>query len=352
MSRALITGASGFIGGHLVQALVRRGTEVRCLVRPSSQTDLLEQLDVELFDGNVNEPERLNEAARGVDVVYHLAGLTAAFRTADLMRVNEQGTENVYRACAQQESPPVVVSLSSLAAAGPSPRGSMRTEADRPSPVSLYGRSKRAGEVVAQKWAGDVPTTIIRPAIVFGPRDRMTLSMFQPVAWMGMHPVPGLGLTELSLIHVSDLVDLIVRAAERGERLTPADDVGDEQGRGYYFACCDEHPNYRDLGRMMAGAMDRGLIWLPLPFPIPQIGAGVNEVIARVQKQPPGFSIDKLRDAIVWSWACSSDKACRQLEWSTSSSLQGRLRETVEWYVNQGWLSIYFRPTERRKPIF
>src|SRR5205823_4142629 len=117
--------------------------------------------------GDVTEPDSLPAAVAGVDVVYNLAGLTKALRTSDQTRVNGSGVDHLAKLCAAQESPPVHVLVSSIAAGGPTPRGKLRYESDEPAPISNYGRSKREGEISAGRWANRVPTTIVRPGVVF-----------------------------------------------------------------------------------------------------------------------------------------------------------------------------------------
>ena len=200
MATALITGASGFIGGHLAQALVSRGQSVRCLVRRTSRVDHLPPRGVELVYADLAHPVDLEKAVAGVDVVYHLAAMTCALRPADLMRVNGHGTYHVARACASQATPPVHVYISSVAAGGTSRSGERRNESQRPAPVSDYGRSKRAGELAAAMWARHVPTTIVRPGIVFGARDRELLPVFHAIAHLGIHFYPGFVPQPLSWI--------------------------------------------------------------------------------------------------------------------------------------------------------
>src|SRR5688572_24591379 len=182
MRRSLVTGSSGFIGSHLVEALRSRGEKVRCLVRGTSRREILERLGVEFAEGDVTRPETLAAAVQGVDVVYNLAGLTCALRAEDQSQVNGTGVENLARACAACDVPPVHVLVSSVAAAGPAPRNRLRLESEPPRPISNYGRSKRAGELAAEKYADRVPTTILRPGAVFGERDRLMFPMFQSVA--------------------------------------------------------------------------------------------------------------------------------------------------------------------------
>lgn len=146
MAKILITGANGFIGAHLLQELVARGHDVTCLVRRCSVLERIRRLAVRLIQGDITDRDSLPAAVAGQEVVFQLAGCMRALRTEQFFEVNEQGLRNVAWACARQSTPPVLVAVSSLAAAGPSFSGRPRTESDRPAPVSYYGRSKWAGE--------------------------------------------------------------------------------------------------------------------------------------------------------------------------------------------------------------
>jgi nucleoside-diphosphate-sugar epimerase len=340
MARALVTGASGFIGLHLAGALCARGDEVTALVRRTSDTARLESLGVRLAYGDVTRPESLASAVTGQSVVYHLAGLTRSLQTKPLYEVNEQGVRNVAQACAEQREPPVLVVVSSLAAAGPSPGDRLRTEGDPPSPVSHYGRSKRAGEEAAEAFADRVPITIVRPPIVFGEGDKATFQMFKAVARSGIHLVPGFAPRRFSLIHAADLTELLIRAAEQGTRLSPAS--RGEQGPGtpgYYFAACDEHPTYYELGRMIGRSLGRRRT-LAIPFAPAVVWAvgAVGDLIGAARGNPVVMNLDKAREATAGSWACSPEKAQAELGFSVPAPLDDRLRQTAEWYREQGWL--------------
>ena len=120
-------------------------------------------------------------------------------------------------------------------------------------PVSAYGRSKLAGEQAAAKYAARLSISIVRPPIVFGPGDRGVLEMFRPIARAGIHVVPGRGERRVSLIHVADLVEGLLLAAEKGERLHR----GGAPGQGVYFMAAEDEPTYAELGQAMAIALGR-----------------------------------------------------------------------------------------------
>jgi nucleoside-diphosphate-sugar epimerase len=337
MSKVLVTGASGFIGGHLAELLVRQGDRVRCLVRRSSQIEGLRDLDLELVYGDVTDAEAIAAAVRDVDVVYHVAGLTRAFRKEQFRKINEEGTANVAVACARQETPPVHIYVSSIAASGPIAKGQRRTEADPAAPVSNYGRSKLAGELAAVAHAAAVPTSIVRPGIVFGPRNLECFPIFKTIDRLGVHPVPGFRAPPLSYIQIDDLLNLLQRVAKSGARLPPT--ANQKPGHGYYYATTDEHPTYADFGRMVAHALGRTKTFVfPIAMPTLYVAATVNEAIARIRRRTDPFNLDKMREANVWSWACAPTRAQTELGFQPSATLDEHLAATVAWYRQHGWL--------------
>jgi dihydroflavonol-4-reductase len=332
----LVTGASGFIGPHLVRVLRREGRHVRCLVRRTSLTAPLVELGVELVVGDVTDAASLRGAVQGVDEVYHLAGVTKAFRPAGFVAVNETGTHHLATACAESVRQPVLVLVSSMAATGAAPAGRDRHEGDPPAPVSNYGRSKRAGELVAESFADRVPTTIIRPPIVFGEGDRDMLQMYVPIRWTGIHFVPSLATRRMSLVYASDLAEALLSAAERGARISAGNG---EPGRGYYFTAFDEQPSYAELGHMIGRALARRwTIAVPTPELIGWGLAGANELVARVRGTPGIVNFDKMREAAAGSWICSAARARKELGFSPTVPLMERLEQTARWYRDQRWL--------------
>jgi len=304
-----------FIGRHLVQRLIQRGDRVSCLVRATAHIDDLRSAGVRLITGDVTDRAGMGRAleASQAAIVFHLAGLTKALRADDFARVNAGGVESVAGACAARADPPVLVVVSSLAAAGPCAGGRSCVEGDLPKPVSAYGRSKQAGEQAAANYAAGVSISIVRPPIVFGPGDRGMLEMFRPIARWGIHVVPGRGACRFALIHVTDLVEGLLLAAEKGERLQP----GGSPGQGVYFVAAEDDPTYAELGQAMAAALENGrAAVVPMPRPLMRLAGLCGDALGRIRRRPGWVNSDKIAEALAGSWTCSSVKARTHLGWS------------------------------------
>jgi nucleoside-diphosphate-sugar epimerase len=254
-------------------------------------------------------------------------------------RVNAGGTRVLARACAALPNPPVLLYLSSVAAAGPTAIGRLRVESDPASPVSAYGRSKRAGELAVADVAERLPGTIVRPGVVFGPHSREMLPLFQNIQWTRIHLVPSLSPPPLSLIHVDDLVALMIRAAERGRRLPSRSADFAATGEGSYFACIDEFPDFGQLGRAIAASLGQPhIVVMPCIEPVAWTFAGCAQFASLVTRRSLTLNVDKMREALAESWACSNQAARHDLQFDPAFDLSNGLRDTTAWYREQGWL--------------
>jgi dihydroflavonol-4-reductase len=334
----LVTGASGFIGQHLVHRLIESGCRrVSCLVRATSGTEELRSAGAQLFTGDVTDRADMDRvlAASQPRIVFHLAGLLKALHPDDFLRVNAGGVESVAAACAECAEPPVLVVVSSLAAAGPCPADQPRVESEMATPVSAYGRSKLAAEQTAARYAAKVPITLVRPPIVFGSGDRAVLEMFRPIARWGFHVVPGLSPRRFSLIHVADLVEGLLLVSEKGERLSPEG----SPGQGVYFIATDDHPTYAQLGEAIAAALGKKRVTvLRLPGPLVRCIGLCGDAMTWIRRRPAWINSDKMTEALAGSWMCSSAKARADLGWHPAAALADRLRETAQGYRQAGWL--------------
>jgi nucleoside-diphosphate-sugar epimerase len=249
----------------------------------------------------------------------------------------------VAAACAARESPPTLVLVSSLAAAGPSSVDRPRVELDPPAPVSNYGRTKRAAETIAEEYAGRVPITIVRPPIVYGEGDRNMLSVYRPIHRLGVHVAFGVAHSRYSFIHVSDLAEALELCARRGRRLAPTTAQRNRNGaaagntQGYYFVAGEEQPTYGELGKLIGKALGRARVWVlrsPGPIMLYAVACGA-EAIARLRCEPHILNFDKAREARAGSWTCSAAVIRAELGFAPRAPLVERLRQTADWYLRQ-----------------
>src|SRR5207248_3276260 len=189
------------------------GHTVRALVRPRSDKRALEKLPrVEFAPGAIEDPASLGPALDGVDAVVHVAGIVKARKPADFFAVNTQGTRNLLDAAVARGGLRRFVYVSSLAAVGPSADGTPVPDDAEPRPVTHYGRSKLEAERAVLAAADKLPVTVIRPPMIYGPRDRETLAFFTSIR-NGLLPMTGDGMNTLSVIYVEDCASAVVRAA-------------------------------------------------------------------------------------------------------------------------------------------
>jgi dihydroflavonol-4-reductase len=328
----LVTGANGFVGSFLTEALLEKGYQVRCMVRRSSDLDFIRDLPVEWAYGDVLDTESLRQACQDVRWVCHCAALTRAPDEETFFRVNALGTEALGRA-ALESSPDLerFLFISSQTAAGPAHKaGEFLQESAAPRPVTWYGRSKWAGErallaMDGQSSDGALPLTILRPAIVFGPRDVDLFAYFQLVKF-GLRLDLGRGDRWISLIYVSNLVDLCLRALESDVAL------------GQTYFACDANLTYTDLSLAIARAMDRRTVQVRLPEAVlgpMSFGARVQQ---RLTGKTPLLNEQRIMDMRQRYWLCSGEKARRELGFTPRYDLPTAVQETAAWYLENGWL--------------
>ncbi len=306
------------------------------MVRPTSNRDALPSEQLEFAVATLEDPEALERAVAGVDAVIHLASLLKVPWRADFQSVNVGGTRALLEACVSQASPPTVVFISSLAAAGPAEDGGERTEEDPPSPVSIYGRAKYAAEQLVDEFADRVSSTILRPPMVYGPGDTASLPLFQTAAG-GWHFTPRFRAMRLSTVFVDNLCAGIELALLRGERRPPSDTGSSSQG--IYFVANDEVTTYGELGRKVGGAVGRDSVKvLRLPGWLSFLGACVSEAWARLRGRAQILNRDKWREATAGDWVCCANRAKEQLGWSPIGSLDENLRRTADAYRQSGQL--------------
>ena len=322
--KALVTGGTGFIGSHLVEALLQRGVKVRCPLRTSSDLRWLKGLPIEFVHGDSNDQTSLGEMVKGVDWVFHLAGTTKAVREETYFEVNGLGTENLIHACLEN-NPRLrkFVYVSSQAAAGPCRNGGRKEESDSCEPVSLYGKSKKMGEELALAHADEIPIVILRPAGVYGPRDKDFYALFK---WVSKRINPCFS-GKVSLCYVQDVVQALLLAAE--SRMKSGEIFFLSDGTDYTM---------REIGDTFARTMGVTPISIPIPKWLILGVASLSEYLSIVSRKPSLISRGMAEQMIQKDWTCDITKAKTMLGFQPQFQLSEGARLTYEWYKNQNWL--------------
>ena len=326
--RALVTGATGFIGSHLAEKLVEKGWEVVCPVRDTSNLRNLHGVPARVI------PQRELDFEPGrngwFDYVFHLAGATRARDYASYREANVESTRRLLELLSQPAAHACLkrfVLVGSQAACGPSSgNGAAVIESDPLRPISLYGRSKVEAEEVALDFADRVPVTVIRPPTVFGPRDVDVLSVFKCARYR-LAPCLAGPDRMVSIIYVEDLVDGILTAALASK------------SRGEIYFLANQYPVvWREFVLQVASISDGWAVTLPMPLFVMRLAALVGDLLGKVRKTTPLVRSEKFEEMKQIAWVCSAEKAYRDLQWRPKTPLPVAIEKTHLWYKEHRWI--------------
>ena len=326
--KVLLTGGSGFLGSYVAEQLVAEGHTVRALVRPRSDKRVLEKLrSAEFAPGAIEDAASLTAAVAGVDAIVHVAGIVKARKPADFFAVNTQGTRNLLDAALARGGIRRFVYVSSLAAVGPSHDGSPVHEDAEPRPVTHYGRSKLDAERAVLAAGDRMPVTVIRPPMIYGPRDRETLAFFTSVR-NGVLPMTGDGSNTLSVVYVADCAAAVVRAVTRQAPSGKAYFV--EDGAVYVW---------REALKVIETALGkRAFIRVGMPMGVVKMAAAATQLWGSLTGTAQMLTLDKVNELTQPHWVCSGEGARRDLGWEPRVQWEQGVLEAVKWYREQGWL--------------
>ena len=319
--RFFVTGATGFLGGHLLTSLRREGHSIHVWARASSDVSGLG--DVGVSRGAWTDAEALREAMRGCDVVVHAAGGGKVLRIADIYRTNVDSTRAVVEAAVAAGVPRFVL-VSSLAACGASNAGRPRVESDPPEPLSHYGRSKLQAEGVLLE-ATALHGIIIRPPAVYGPGDTRMVALYRAASRGVLPMVAPEG--SLSLVYGPDCADVIVRAS--------VTDV--PSGRAYFVADGEPHPRV-EFARQIGAAVGRRVRVVPVPGALVRAAGAINEAVGRARGKSVILSRDKAADMCAPHQTCDASLAREELGFVSTLDFEEGARVTAAAYREAGWI--------------
>lgn len=326
-----VTGASGFIGTHLVKRLVKDGHTVYSLVRTTSHVEELKKVKTTLVYGDVRETaslEKTFQQHQDIDTVFHLASVLAPVSVSDDLYwdINYLGTQNLLDVCRNLPLK-AFIHCSSVGVIGPLPE-IPATETSQCAPDSNYGETKYKAELLAleyQKSFG-LPLTVVRPAWAYGPGDRRTYKFFRLVA-QGRFFIIGNGQTKLSPVYVEDIVQGLVLCTAQIEKAA---------GEVFIVAGAQSVP-LEYLASTIAKEAGTSILPFKVPVGIAKLGATVCESVCKPFGIEPPIHHRRL-DFFLRDQAFDISKIRNTLGFEPHFDIPTGVKQTVRWYKERGWI--------------
>ncbi|PTQ94851.1 nucleoside-diphosphate-sugar epimerase [Mucilaginibacter yixingensis] len=324
--RVLITGASGFVGYHLIQEALKNNLEVFAAVRKSSDIEHLKGLNISFTHLDFNDVAalKLDIENNRYSYIIHAAGMTSAPNMATYNKVNADYSVNLANAAAAAGRIKRFVFMSSLAALGPLHTQTGIIENDSiPHPVTAYGKSKLLAE---QKLSHvtKLDITTLRPTAVYGPRDKGIYIILKQFA-KGLEPYIGRAPQKLSFVYVKDLAAVCIRALYNGKNKT------------YNISDGNFYSRY-ELAELSRHILRNKTMKIHLPVNFVKFIASVSEFVGSLRGQTPPLNREKLNELTAANWTCSIDEAKHDLGYYPRYDLEAGLNETLTWYRANKWL--------------
>lgn len=329
MKKILVTGASGFVGFHLVSAAYEAGYKVHAAVRQSSQiTDIAPFVEKFVYpDFNQISSLAAIFASEKYDYVIHAAAMTKAKSEATIMNANVGVTERLLQAAFRSPNPPKrVVYVSSLAAIGPVRylEGPI-TESTPYHPITMYGRSKQAAEKMIREKFSDMPISVIRPTAVYGPREKDLFILFNTMN-KGVDAYVGRAPQKLSFVYVKDLVDVLLRACISPQGGLDVFNISD--GRVY---------SRYEMAEIFKQTFRKKLIRVHVPYTVVKTVAQISQWLYSKSPKTPVIYPERLGELTAESWECDIRHAVEMLGYRPAYDLNRGLADSLRWYKRNNW---------------
>jgi nucleoside-diphosphate-sugar epimerase len=324
---AVVTGGSGFVGSHLVDLLLSKNYEVRCIVRNSSNLRWLDNKDVKLFDCGLYNKDELKKVLTDANFLFHVAGVVRSKTKEGFYRGNVDTTKTLLEVIDENNIHlNRMVIVSSLTACGPAENGIPCTEETVPHPITTYGKSKLAEEELAKKYMGKIPITICRAPAIYGERESDIYAMFKG-AQKGIMTLVGFNDKKLSLIHGRDFVQGIYLAAN-----------SEKAKSQIYFISSEKIYDWNTVTNAIEKAIGKKTLRIRIPHFIIYLIGGISHFINYFSKNPATFNLEKAKDFVQESWTCDVEKAKNDFGYKQLISLEDGMVSTVNWYRENNWL--------------
>jgi dihydroflavonol-4-reductase len=324
---AVVTGGTGFVGSHLVDHLLDKGYEVRCITRKSSDLKWLKDKDVKIFDCGLYNKEALREIIRDADYVYHVAGVVKSKTKEGYFRGNVDTTRTLIEATLESNSNlKRFLVVSSQTVTGPSLDGKPVNEETDCRPITTYGKSKLEEEKLVLSFKDKLPITICRAPAVYGERDTEIFIYFKTFS-KGLTTTIGFNEKKLSLIHVLDLVNGFYLAA-----------TNEKSKSQIYFISSEEFYTWPQINNITSKIIGKKPIVIKVPHFLVYTIAAVAQFAAMFSSKPATLNIEKAKDITQQYWICDTSKAVRELGYRQNISIEEGIKRTIEWYKKMNWI--------------
>lgn len=324
---AVVTGANGFVGSHLVDLLLDKGYHVRSITRKSSDLKWLEGKPIEKFDCGLFDKDGLRLALKDSNYIFHVAGVVKSKTLKGYFQGNVDTTRNLLDIASENlNSIKRFVVVSSQTVTGPSLDGKPVTEETECKPITTYGKSKLEEERVALSYSDRLPITICRAPAVYGERDTEIFIYFNTFS-KGLTTTIGFHQKKLSLIHVTDLVNGIYLAA-----------ISDKSVGQVYFISSERYYTWPEINDITSKVLGKKAIVIKVPHFLVYTIAAFAQFFSMFSNKAATLNIEKAKDITQQYWICDTSKAMKDFGFRQNISAEEGIKRTIEWYKQMKWI--------------
>jgi nucleoside-diphosphate-sugar epimerase len=324
---ALVTGANGFVGSHLVDYLLNKNFNVKCLVRKTSNLKWLNGKDVEIFNCGLFDRDGIKTAMENVNYVYHVAGVVKAKNIEGYFKGNVEATKILLETAEEnKKNIKRFVVVSSQTVSGPSYDGKPVNEQTECKPLTNYAKSKFEQEKLVFSYKEKIPVTICRAPAIYGERDTEIFIYFQTFS-KGLTSLIGFDKKVLSLLHVADLAEGLFLAA------TSDKSIGE-----IYFISSEKYYTWDEVGAITSKELNKKALKIRIPHFIVYTVAAIAQFFAIFSSKPATLNIEKAKDLTQNAWICDTTKAINDFGYRQKISIEDGIKRTCDWYKKMKWI--------------